>query len=170
MVTSPLGLVPRDLEEIWPASHYDIPVTGDWTNDELIRTQTMLDSLLSRHNYNLVINHSSMKLDAGNVELIETRTGLSAGSSDALENLSKAVKEALQRFKVPNRKNNRSLIDTFSSVSRKQLKNDKWLHAVSISGKPPIRRMEKDKLQNAISKAALFIFYLPKVSNGKTTV
>ena len=95
MVTSPLGLVPRDLEEIWPASHYDIPVTGDWTNDELIRTQTMLDSLLSRHNYNLVINHSSMKLDAGNVELIETRTGLSAGSSDALENLSKAVKEAL---------------------------------------------------------------------------
>ena len=150
MVTSPLGLVPRDLEEIWPASHYDIPVTGDWTNDELIRTQTMLDSLLSRHNYNLVINHSSMKLDAGNVELIETRTGLSAGSSDALENLSKTVKEALQRFKVPNRKNNHSLMDTFSSISRKQLKNDKWLEGVSIRGKPPFWRLEKDNLQIAI--------------------
>ena len=29
-----LGLVPRDLEEVWPAGHYDIPVTGDWTLDE----------------------------------------------------------------------------------------------------------------------------------------
>ena len=35
VVTSPLGLVPRDLEEVWPAGHYDIPVTGDWTLDEI---------------------------------------------------------------------------------------------------------------------------------------
>ena len=25
MMTSPLGLVPRDLEDVWPASNYDVP-------------------------------------------------------------------------------------------------------------------------------------------------
>ena len=150
MVTSPLGLVPRDLEEIWPASHYDIPVTGDWTNDELIRTQTMLDSLLARHNYNLVINHSGMKLETGKVELKETRIGLSAGSSEALENLSEAVKEGIQIHSVANRRNNHSLMDTFASVSRKQLNNDKWLEGISIRGKPPFWRLEKDNVQVAI--------------------
>ena len=39
IVTSPLGLVPRDLEEVWPAGHYDIPVTGDWTLDEMKESQ-----------------------------------------------------------------------------------------------------------------------------------
>ncbi len=150
MVTSPLGLVPRDLEEIWPASHYDIPVTGDWSHDELIRTQTMLDSLLSRHGYNLVINHSSMELKTGDVELIETRNGLSAGSGEALDNLSESVKEAIQRFNVNKRRNNHLLMDTFASVSRKQLNNDKWLEGVSIRGKPPFWRLEKDNVQVAI--------------------
>lgn len=32
--TSPLGLVPRDLECVFPARHYDIPVTGEWDEDE----------------------------------------------------------------------------------------------------------------------------------------
>ena len=45
MVTSPLGLVPRDLEEVWPAGHYDIPVTGDWTRDEINRVTKMIDAL-----------------------------------------------------------------------------------------------------------------------------
>ena len=30
-VTSPLGAVPRELEDVPPARDYDIPVTGDWT-------------------------------------------------------------------------------------------------------------------------------------------
>ncbi len=28
IITSPLGLVPRELECIYPAGHYDLPVTG----------------------------------------------------------------------------------------------------------------------------------------------
>lgn len=150
MVTSPLGLVPRDLEEVWPASHYDIPVTGDWTSDEVLRTQETLLSLLKRHDYKLVINHSSMKLTTGNVELIETREGMSAGQHDALENLSSAVKDALDKYEVPNRRNNKSLMDTFASVARKQMKNDTWLQGVSIRGKPPFWRLELNGKQIAL--------------------
>ncbi|MCK4416355.1 MAG: DUF5591 domain-containing protein, partial [Thermoplasmatales archaeon] len=34
IVTSPMGLVPRELELVYPASSYDIPVTGVWDEDE----------------------------------------------------------------------------------------------------------------------------------------
>ena len=35
ILTSPLGLVPRELERIYPAGQYDIPVTGDWDTEEI---------------------------------------------------------------------------------------------------------------------------------------
>jgi archaeosine synthase len=34
IVTSPLGLVPRELECVYPAGHYDVPVTGFWDAEE----------------------------------------------------------------------------------------------------------------------------------------
>jgi len=34
ILTSPLGIVPRELERIFPAANYDIPVTGDWDDEE----------------------------------------------------------------------------------------------------------------------------------------
>ncbi|MFQ5979802.1 MAG: DUF5591 domain-containing protein [Candidatus Heimdallarchaeota archaeon] len=34
VLTSPLGIVPCTLENIYPAASYDIPVTGDWTRAE----------------------------------------------------------------------------------------------------------------------------------------
>ena len=49
IVTSPLGLVPRDLEEVWPASKYDVPVTGDWSLDEIARIENMITALLNNH-------------------------------------------------------------------------------------------------------------------------
>ncbi|MBD3351036.1 MAG: hypothetical protein GF364_06080 [Candidatus Lokiarchaeota archaeon] len=35
IVTSPLGLVPRYIEDIYPAAHYDISVTGKWDYEEI---------------------------------------------------------------------------------------------------------------------------------------
>ncbi|MFX0051875.1 MAG: DUF5591 domain-containing protein [Candidatus Hermodarchaeota archaeon] len=34
ILTSPLSVVPRNLEYTYPAAHYDIPVTGDWNEIE----------------------------------------------------------------------------------------------------------------------------------------
>ncbi len=34
ILTSPLGVIPRELETVYPAAHYDIPVTGDWSFEE----------------------------------------------------------------------------------------------------------------------------------------
>jgi len=110
-----------------------------------------------------------MKLTTGEIELIETRNGLGAGQHDALENLSKTVKEALVKFDVPNRRNNKALMDTFASVARKQMKNDTWLQGVSIRGKPPFWRLERENKQIALwsidrrgfsfSKAAISVLH-----------
>jgi archaeosine synthase len=44
VLTSPLGLVPRELERVFPAANYDIPVTGDWDTEE---TRIAADALVT---------------------------------------------------------------------------------------------------------------------------
>jgi len=56
IVTSPLGLVPRELETFYPANAYDIPVTGEWKPEEKGFIHEMLAELLD-HGYDVVVNH-----------------------------------------------------------------------------------------------------------------
>jgi len=58
MITSPLGLVPREIEEVYPANQYDIPVTGHWMRDEEAVVKEQLAALLSKHEYAHVVVHS----------------------------------------------------------------------------------------------------------------
>ena len=150
MVTSPLGLVPRDLEETWPASHYDIPVTGEWSQDEIQRTETMLKSLISRHQYHTIINHSSMSFDIKGITYYETRNGLTATSRQALDQLSNTVTEVMQNHQFRNRKHHKILLDNFSSIARYKMNNDDWLENVTVRGKPPFWRLELDGKQIAL--------------------
>lgn len=57
MVTSPLGLVPRDLEDTHPANRYDVPVTGHWNRDEEALIRTQLAALLDAGSYKHVVAH-----------------------------------------------------------------------------------------------------------------
>lgn len=57
IVTSPLGLVPRELELFYPAQHYDIPVTGHWFEDERAMINKLLKEYLQINNYSHIINH-----------------------------------------------------------------------------------------------------------------
>ena len=56
-VTSPLGVVPRELEDVPPARHYDIPVTGDWDEDERRTVREALERLLVTGAYERAIVH-----------------------------------------------------------------------------------------------------------------
>lgn len=58
MVTSPLGLVPRELEETYPANQYDVPVTGHWMRDEESIVRAQLAALLDKHDYTHVVVHT----------------------------------------------------------------------------------------------------------------
>ncbi len=49
IITSPLGVVPRELEHIFPAAHYDIPVTGEWDSYEIKTTGELLAHWLKKY-------------------------------------------------------------------------------------------------------------------------
>jgi archaeosine synthase len=57
IVTSPLGLVPRELETIYPAGHYDVPVTGYWDAEECAFISSLLTRYFKRHHYRRIIAH-----------------------------------------------------------------------------------------------------------------
>ena len=49
IITSPLGLIPREPENIFPAAHYGIPVTGDWDVDEIAITADCIIDWLQKY-------------------------------------------------------------------------------------------------------------------------
>jgi archaeosine synthase len=57
IITSPLGVVPRELELIYPAGHYDVPVTGYWDREEFAILVDYVAAYLARHRYERVICH-----------------------------------------------------------------------------------------------------------------
>ncbi len=57
-VTSPLGLVPRELEFCYPAAHYDIAVTGKWNASEIEMLKSQLAKLNPTKHYAKAIIHA----------------------------------------------------------------------------------------------------------------
>ena len=57
VVTSPLGIVPMDIERFYPANCYDIAVTGDWDTPEIKMIKEGLDLLLRNGYYSGVISY-----------------------------------------------------------------------------------------------------------------
>lgn len=96
IVTSPLGLVPRELERFYPAGAYDIPVTGDWSRDEAAVVLEDLRAFVEANRYDAVVAH--LGGEAGIVrEALPTAVFPSEerpASEEALRALSRALAEA----------------------------------------------------------------------------
>ena len=56
-MTSPIGVVPMELELTYPAQHYDAVVTGRWSDDEISFVASVLRQYLARNDYPRVIAH-----------------------------------------------------------------------------------------------------------------
>ena len=63
IVTSPVGLVPRELEEFYPPAFYDIPVIGRWYEDEKAMIKTLISDYFSRNKYKSVIAYINDDLE-----------------------------------------------------------------------------------------------------------
>jgi predicted RNA-binding protein (TIGR00451 family) len=69
IITSPLSVVPRELENIFPARFYDIPVAGIWSNEEIEITASLLSKVLKSYpDDTVIINHTHGK---GYEEILE---------------------------------------------------------------------------------------------------
>ncbi|MCQ2078499.1 MAG: DUF5591 domain-containing protein [archaeon] len=110
IVTSPLGIVPRELDAFYPANSYDIPVTGEWKPEEIATIQRMLRELIEKHHYEKVVCH--LGEDAELVrdvcpDMVETVVGDSV-SPASLDNLDKALREATKGMRFEKWDNDRS--------------------------------------------------------------
>lgn len=98
IITSPLGIVPRELELTYPAAHYDTTVTGYWDAEEKAWVASCLGKYLSRHHYTSVVAHVEeayrdiCEIVAGKlgIDIIYTSLG-NAGSAESLKNLSETI-------------------------------------------------------------------------------
>jgi archaeosine synthase alpha-subunit len=161
IVTSPLGLVPRELEECWPAGHYDIPVTGDWNRDEVARVTQMLDSLCANHNFRVIINHSGLEYVHQSIEVIDTRQGEHGTSHSALERLGEVV---LEHLTVKRRNGDKMNMDKFRSVAKFHYLNDNWLEGCIVKGRIPRWKLFVDNEQIAMWAPERAGFSLSKAS------
>jgi archaeosine synthase len=57
ILTSPLGVVPRELELVYPAAHYDVAVTGVWDLEERSWVSGCLREYIDAHPFKRVIAH-----------------------------------------------------------------------------------------------------------------
>ncbi|RLG28331.1 tRNA-ribosyltransferase [Methanosarcinales archaeon] len=100
ILTSPLGVVPRELETVYPAAHYDIAVTGEWSLDETAWVATCLRTYLEKHTYKNIIAHVSggffdvckiVEHDLGIEIVYSAATAGSLLSDDSLASLRESV-------------------------------------------------------------------------------
>jgi archaeosine synthase len=112
IVTSPLGLVPRELELFYPAQDYDIPVTGHWDLDEKRMAEEMVSWLVSTQKYDLVISHLADEREPVNSVLkdfVDTSLG-HPGSRESLRRLEDELRDRVSDVPM-NRGRGRDLED-----------------------------------------------------------
>lgn len=87
VVTSPIGLVPEELDCLPPAATYDIPVIGVWDANEREMIAEELRAYLAANEYDTVMNHVSTEIPAlkemSNVTTVEEHP-LSGASGESL--------------------------------------------------------------------------------------
>lgn len=95
ILTSPLAIVPRELEAVYPAASYDVPVTGSWDLMERDWLLSCLDAYLEKNKYRTIIAHLEGELeetvDGHGIDAVYTGGGT---DDEALKRLSSAVQEA----------------------------------------------------------------------------
>ncbi len=120
IVTSPLGLIPRELERFYPARAYDIPVTGDWSRDEAAMVTEDLHAFVEANAYDTVVAHLGAEesiVHEALPEAILTSKGRPT-SDESLASLTRALSEATESQKSVGR--GRRFAEEMANIARFQ--------------------------------------------------
>ena len=129
ILTSPLGVIPRQLENIYPVNSYDISVTGEWDNEETNITAEMLIKLLEKYDkeipilchlkngYLEIVKRASSKLPH---DFVYSEIQDKTTSIKSLQSLEKLIKEYKNKFQVKNENLNKEYLS--KTWSRKFVK------------------------------------------------
>jgi archaeosine synthase len=101
IVTSPMGLVPRELELVYPASSYDISVTGFWEEYEKDMIISLFDKYLKKNKYEKIIVHLPEDITEFIDPLMKNSTITCINhptSKESLENLEKTIENIVKNY------------------------------------------------------------------------
>jgi len=141
IITSPIGIVPRELELIYPASNYDIPVTGIWDEDEKKMIQELTDKYIENNQYEKIISHLPEDLTRlitkKHKNIIHTCID-KATSEKSLEKLQRTLRETSAGYeKIRGQKRLQEEIHGFAAYQFGRKNADELMKNATIKGKYP---------------------------------
>jgi archaeosine synthase len=152
IITSPLGIVPRELELIYPASSYDIPVIGNWEENEKIMIKNLLIEYLKNNKYEKIILHlqnNIIEIIKNNIrEPIITSIDNNPYSKESLKKLLSTLNEETKKFNLVKRSIRiKENIESTASYQFGKKIAKKLLEDCEIKGKYPYQRILYKKTQ-----------------------
>jgi len=147
IVTSPLGVVPRELELFYPAAQYDIPVTGHWDLEEKKMVQELVRHV-SSFGFEQIISHLGPESEFVRevVDCTETSDGRPT-SSTSLAALESALRQACEPYE--NVSGGAERAASLASAARCQFGEggERLLEGCSVSGNYPYSRIMSQGVQ-----------------------
>lgn len=120
ILTSPMGVVPRELELVYPAAHYDVAVTGYWDLEERGWVSGCLRDFIDNNHFSRVIAHVEgpyVEVCAqADREMIFTSTGR-VTSDESLQNLIEQVALAVKELNPAPRNQEQAMRDMFRGMA-----------------------------------------------------
>ena len=151
IVTSPIGLVPRDLELVYPASSYDIPVTGVWDEDEKKMIRNLLTDYLRVNKYDRIIAHLPRQIMEFIEDILENPTITCIDdptSKKSLDKLSTVLKKNVNNYdKVKPYERVREDVQGLASYQFGRLIAEQLLKDCIIKGKYPYLKIMHNNTQ-----------------------
>jgi len=145
IVTSPLGVVPRELEIIYPASKYDIAVTGYWDEDEKKMIRYLLKCYLDSNVYDSIVLHLPLDIQEFVLDLLKNPIKTCIGkptSKESITELFKVLKKKtiIYDFVKPSKRAYENVKGLASYQFGKEIA-EKFLIDCSIKGKYPYQKI-----------------------------
>jgi len=148
ILTSPLGAVPRELELFYPASQYDIPVTGNWDLEEVCMIQELVRKA-SSFGFQKTISHlgSESEFVSEVLDCVDTTQGQGTTAPESLERLRKELMEACGTVDKAPRAQDR--VEFLRSQARYQFGKEggPLLDGCTVVGKYPYLKFLRDGVQ-----------------------
>jgi archaeosine synthase len=170
IITSPLGVVPRDLELIYPASSYDIPVTGNWYEDEITMIRTLLQQYLKNNSYDKAVIHLPKNISDSIQDLFShpylTAEHHAPTSKEALQQLSTILMDITNdQPRINNREQKKEYIRSLASYQFGPDISSSLIKNTQILGKYPYYRI-MDEQKQQLGMTTLERGYISLTING----
>lgn len=145
VVTSPLGIVPMEIDAVYPAAHYDISVTGEWSRDEQAMVTGMLHRYRKRNDYNFVVQHLPEDIATFlDIDAVDTCRGHPTSHS-ALITLTDTLRRETAPYEgVPWQTRKRERV---AALLRYQFGSSGLLHDAAVKGRYPRYRVFDNDVQ-----------------------